>query len=144
MVANADSLLLSTAGTSFKFMVLSEGTAAGRNHMSTSCPGDFPAPGPCQHYRRSARGKLALTSFMRKREVWAVCLPVVWIFFFFFFWKAEACALVQTAIQTNWLLQTLKNLTRQEPHYCSQVSSMQCVTSEDVFPQCIATRVTHS
>ncbi|KAL1252381.1 hypothetical protein QQF64_017074 [Cirrhinus molitorella] len=27
-----------------------------------------PAPGPCQQNRRSARGKLALTSFMRKRE----------------------------------------------------------------------------
>lgn len=99
-----------------------------------------PAPGPCQQNPRSARGKLALTSFMQKREFWAVCLPVV----FFFLEKPKHVHSCRQWYRPTGCFKTLKNLTRQKPLYCSQVSSMQCVTSEAVFPQCITTGVTHS
>lgn len=64
--------------------------------------------------------------------------------FFFFFDKLKHVHLCRQRYRPTGCFKTLKNLTRQEPRYCSQVSSMQCVTSEDVFPQCITTGVTHS
>ncbi len=100
-VANADSVLLSTAGTSFKCTVLSEETAAGRNHTSKSCPGDFPST----WNRRSAYAHADL--FYAEERVLS-CLFACCVDFFFFLWQVEACALVQTAIQTNWLLQNAK------------------------------------
>lgn len=136
------SFLVSAASTCFKLITLSRGTPAGRNHMSKPCPGDFPSTWPCQPNHRSAHGKLALTSFMRKRAFWAACLPDVWIYLFFD--KSKHGHSYRQQYRPTGCFKKQKNLTRQKPHYCSQVSLIQCVTPEVVSPQWFTRGVTQN
>lgn len=52
---------------------------------------------------------------------------------FFFFDKPKHVHSCRQQYRPTGCFKTLKNLTRQEPHYCSQDSSMQSMTPE-VFP----------
>ncbi len=75
-----------------------------------------------------------------RRESLELSVCLLCGFILFFYDKPKHVHSCRQRYRPTGCFKTLKNLTRQEPRFYSQVSSMQCMTAEAVF----TARVTHS